>query len=448
MAAARLAVAYFALGSLWIAGTDWLIGRTNASTFHLSQTSKGLIFVAFGSLLIYALNSRWLRERQVTTEDRARLERRLAAVARFEAIGQLTGSIAHDFNNLITAITGNIGAYVSQLGEESPPPELREAQRSADRAADLTRQLLAYGRRQVMRPERVNVNRVVEDMSGLLERLIGARIGVQMELSGDVGAVHVDPGHLEQVVMNLAINARDAMPEGGQLRIRTRSQRITEADARRFPFPILPGDYVGLDVMDDGVGIPPEIQAHIFEPFFTTKPKGVGTGLGLATVYGIVKQSSGYVTVESTPGEGTVFSVLLPRSPDPVVMAEAPAPAAINGTGTETVLVAEDDAAVRSMVMRVLQRRGFAVLEAHDGEEALEVLRGRSARVDLLITDASMPAMSGSQLIDEARSVAPDLRVLLMSGYTEAELNGGVPYMAKPFEPGQLVRRVREVLDT
>ena len=449
-AAWRIALAYLLLGSAWIIGSDRLLLRLGDDGFMLGQTTKGLLFVVLGSILIYVLAARELREKRTTAAERERLERRLAAAARFEAIGQLTGGIAHDFNNLITAISGNIDAYLGHDPPRGRPlDELREARRSADRAAELTRQLLAFGRRQVLRPERVDVNAVILDMEPLLTRLTGPAVETVLELDEGLRAVVVDPGRLEQVVMNLAINARDAMPDGGRLVIRTRNRHVDADTAQGFPFPFVPGDYVRLDVSDTGVGIGEEIQHLIFEPFFTTKPKDVGTGLGLSTVYGIVKQSGGYVTVTSRPGEGSTFHVFLPMTSEAPTTPPEPTPAEEQprATGTETVLVVEDDMAVRSLVMRVLQKRGFAVLEAMDGREALEVLKEAERRIDVLITDAVMPEMTGTELIEAARASHPRMRTLLISGYTEGEFNVGSPYLAKPFTPDQLVTRVREVLD-
>lgn len=451
MPALRIALAYFVLGSVWIVGSDQLLLRLSPDTFVFGQTAKGLLFVTLGAALIYGLAARELRERRSTAAERARLERRLAAAARFEAIGQLTGGIAHDFNNLITAISGNIDSYLAhRTRNEIPVDELREARRSADRAAELTRQLLAFGRRQVLQPERVDVNAVIRDMSALLARLIGDRIRMTLALRDDVRAVVVDPGRLEQVIMNLAINARDAMPDGGELRITTHNIPIDPQAASRFPFPFKAGDYLCLEVADTGMGMDESVQARIFEPFFTTKAKDVGTGLGLATVYGIVKQSGGYITVASEPGQGTAFSVYVPlvdsAAPDRTEPPASP-PVLLAAGGTETVLVVEDDTAVRSLVMRVLERRGFSVLEAMDGREALEVLHAPDTHIDVLITDAVMPEMTGTQLIEEARATHPRVRILLISGYAEADFDIGAPYLAKPFTPDQLVNRVREVLD-
>jgi two-component system, cell cycle sensor histidine kinase and response regulator CckA len=450
MTAWRIVLPYVVLGSAWILGSDWWLARSSPGGFAPGQTVKGLLFVLVSATLIYALASRELRERRKAAEQRLRLERRLAATERFEAIGQLTSGIAHDFNNLLTAIYGNIETCLNQVPEgEAPPPGLVDARESALRGAELTRQLLAVGRSQVMRLEQVDINKVILGMCGLLERLIGPPVRIRAELAGDPWRVLVDPGRLEQVIMNLAINARDAMPEGGELTIRTANHHVSPAEARGFPFPFLPGEYVRLEVTDTGVGMDPETQSRIFEPFFTTKPKDVGTGLGLATVYGIVKQGGGYVTVSSAPDHGATFSIYLPEAEEAEESATpaVPDPPAGRETGTETLLVVEDDPAVRSFATRALRRRGFTVLEAADAPSALRLLRQSNGRIDLLITDASMPGLSGEQLIQQVRSSGSRVRTLLMSGRSEQELGLDVPYLAKPFTGTDLARRVREVLD-
>jgi two-component system, cell cycle sensor histidine kinase and response regulator CckA len=449
MSAWRIVLPYVVLGSLWIVLSDWLLGEIVPGGVAIGQTLKGMLFVLVSTGLIYALVSRELREKRTAAEQRLRLERRLAATERFEAIGQLTSGIAHDFNNLLTAIYGNIETHLNQLAPGESAAALEDARQSALRGADLTRQLLAVGRSQVMRPEQTDINGVILGMCGLLDRLIGPPVRIATELADDAWLVVVDPGRLEQVIMNLAINARDAMPEGGELMIRTANQRVTTAEARRFPFPFLAGDYVRIDVSDTGVGIDPEVQERIFEPFFTTKPKDVGTGLGLATVYGIVKQSGGYVSVDSAPGKGSTFTIYLPEAQE---AGEAPAvdalPAPAGGeTGAETVLVVEDDAAVRSFATRALRRRGFTVMEADGAEEALSMLRSSNGHIDVVITDASMPGMSGVELIEAVRRSGSRARTLLISGHPEQEFAVDVPYLAKPFTGADLGRRVREVLD-
>jgi two-component system, cell cycle sensor histidine kinase and response regulator CckA len=449
LGARRIVVPYLIAGTTWILLSDWLLAGLFPAAFAAGQTLKGLAFVAVTAAVIYIFAERELTEKRQGVEYRLQLERRLAATERFEAMGQLTSGVAHDFNNLLTAISGNIESYLDRSDRpDAPPVELQEARRSAARGAELTRQLLAVGRSQVLSPERVDVNEVIRGMAGLLQSLLGGRVRIETELAADVWTVVVDPGRLEQVVMNLAINARDAMPDGGVLTLRTLNQRIGATEARRFPFPFLPGDYVRLDVRDTGVGIAEEIQAHIFEPFFTTKPKEVGTGLGLATVYGIVKQSGGYITVESTPGAGSAFSVFLPDATNaPAARSLEENAPEVARTGSETILVAEDDAAVRSFAVRALRRGGFEVLEAEKGEDALELLRHRDRPIHLLVTDASMPGMTGKELIEAARAAGFSAPVLLVSGTPERDVYCAVPYLAKPFTAAELGRRVRAILD-
>ncbi len=444
---ARIALAYLTLGAVWVLASEWVLPGLGVPTGG-GRALEGLAFVAASTAVVFFLVFREFGVDRATLEEREAVERRLAAAARFEAIGQLTGGIAHDFNNLITAIAGNLDSYLGRRNGRARSVELEEAKRSTDRAAELTRQLLAFGRRQDLHPERIDVNEVIRDMSSLLHRLIGDRIRITTACDQRLWTVHADPGRVEQVVMNLAINARDAMPDGGELVLRTSNAPIDEEQSRRFPFPFEPGEYVRLDVEDTGVGMDADTQTHIFEPFFTTKPEGEGTGLGLATVYGIVKQSGGYIDVCSVPGDGATFSIFLPRVAERAEAAPAVgAPVEAEGAGSETVLVVEDDAAVRSVVMRVLERRGFAVLEAPDGPEALDVLQHIHGGIDLLIADAVMPEMPGCQLIETARSRYPGLRALLISGYMADDLGSTAPYLAKPFTPSQLVRSVRAALD-
>lgn len=451
MAALRIALIYFVVGILWIAFSDWLLLRWWPAGVVPAQTIKGLAFVALSSVLVLVLARRETRHRENARIDQQQFHQRLAGMERLEAIGRLTAGIAHDFNNLLTAIIGNIETYLGRLREEgvASPPELREARRAADRAAEVTRQLLAFGRQQVLHPRLVDVNRVIGDMGSLLQRLIGDRVRISLQLQEDPWPVHVDPGRLEQVIMNLAINARDAMPEGGELTLATSNVSLRDEDSvARFPFPIEPGDYVALEVIDTGVGMDAETQARIYEPFFTTKPKDVGTGLGLSTVYGIIKQSGGFIAVSSAPRAGTTFEVYLPRAPGKMPTSEpVQVEDAVEVEGTETVLVVEDDEAVRALIGRALRRRGFEVIETTGGQEALDVLRSRNPKIDLLLTDAVMPGMTGVELIEEARGLDGPFRVLLMSGYAEGTLDIDVPYIAKPFSPAELVKRVRDVLD-
>ena len=449
----RIAAAYFGAGCLWILASDWLLGRVGADGPMIGQTAKGLLFVALSSVLIYVLTDQSVRAVRRSEAERERLDQRLRATARLEALGQLTGGIAHDFNNLITAISGNLDLYLTGGSEGAEAQELHEARRSLSRATDLTRQLLSAGRYRVSRPEPVDVSAVLEELANLLHRLIGDHIWIHKDLHDQLPAVMIDPGQLEQVVMNLCINARDAMPSGGVLVLRTGEHRHEEGAPAGLPEPVVEGGSalqrcVVIEVSDSGVGIPDEVRDRIFEPFFTTKPPDVGTGLGLSTVQAIVRQAGGRMEVESSADVGTTFRVLLPASARP---ASVPAEEPVSGRTTmfqssATVVVAEDDPAVRSLVVRVLERRGYSVLAAADGREAFELLRARAPEVDLLLSDSAMPEISGIELIEAARRLRPGLPVLLMSGYAAQELRPGVPYLEKPFAPADLEQRVQQLL--
>jgi PAS domain S-box-containing protein len=386
--------------------------------------------------------------------ERKGLETQLRAAQQMEAVGRLAGGIAHDFNNLITAISGFTELVQSTLDETDPRHEdLLEVQKAASRAASLTAQLLAFGRRQFLQPKVLDLNALVGDIEKLLRRTIGEDIDLVLSVDPGLEAVRADPGQLEQVVVNIAVNARDAMPKGGQLRFVTDMVDVDEAAAQARA-PMAPGRYVRLVITDTGTGMSPEIQQHIFEPFFTTKALTKGTGLGLATVYGIVQQSGGYVRVSSQPGLGTSFEICLPAVKE-AVEASAPAkePTAVTG-GTETVLLAEDDDAVRRLACVALREHGYTVLEARNGEDALRVARSdRQRGIHLLITDVVMPGLSGGELALQLADERPDMRVLYTSGYAEditmrAGLTRGAPLLAKPFLSRDLLRSVRETLDS
>lgn len=449
----RVAVVYAVLGVLWITLTDWLLLQVGPDVARSAQVGKGLLFVLLSASLIFLLVRREFRKRAQLEEEREHLHRRLAASKRLEAIGQLTAGIAHDFNNLLTAINGNLASYIeSSTRPEHEIVELTEAAAAAHRGEMLTRQLLAFGRQQDLRSEPLDLNEVILDLTQLLHRLIGDRIEVVNDLTEDLWVINMDRGPLQQLVMNLALNARDAMPEGGRLTLSTATTTLTEEYARdHFDFSVAPGDYVRLVVEDTGIGMDAETRARIYEPFFTTKAKHVGTGLGMSTVYGVVKQSGGYIDLESAPGKGTRFELFFPRGEGEPVRESSPrseTPAATpprNGTGT--VLVVEDEPSVRSFVVRSLQRYGFTTLECATGAEAVELLRSPGApAVDLLLTDAVMPGMTGPELIDQVHRIHIELRTLLMSGYTRGEVAPGSPYLAKPFTSEELVNRVRQVL--
>jgi PAS domain S-box-containing protein len=384
--------------------------------------------------------------------DRVRLEDQLRQAQKMEAVGRLAGGIAHDFNNVLTSIFG----YTDLLLAESPAgpaqEDLQEIKNAATRAASLTRQLLAFSRKQVLQPAVLSLNAIVADLENMLRRLIGEDVHLRTALAPDLGNALVDPGQMEQVILNLAVNARDAMPTGGRLTIETANAQLddTYAESHR---PVTPGRYVQLTVTDTGVGMTPEVRGQIFQPFFTTKEKGKGTGLGLATVYGIVKQSGGYIWAYSEPGHGATFKIYLPRVDAPAdVRAEAEEGAA-PATGTETVLLAEDDDLLRPLVRGILVKLGYHVLDAPNANAALTVARDHPAAIHLLVTDVVMPGESGRQLARRLAELRPDAKVLYMSGYTDdaivhhGMLEPGLHYLQKPFTPVALARKVRAVLD-
>ncbi len=389
--------------------------------------------------------------------ERLRLEEQLRQGQKMEAVGRLAGGVAHDFNNLLLVIQ-NHGAFVAAALPDDAPvrADLAEVLKAAERAAALTRQLLAFGRQQVLQPRRLDVNRTVADVAGMLRRVIGEDIRLTTELAPAVWPVLADPGQLEQVLMNLAVNARDAMPAGGALRLRTANVVVDAADARARSG-LAPGAYAALTVEDAGVGIAPDVLPRIFEPFYTTKPVGAGTGLGLATVYGIVQQSGGHVDVESTPGRGSRFTVLLPRmrpaaTDDAAPPSPAPVPAA-SPRGAETILVVEDEAPVRLVVRRMLERLGYAVLDAESARDALHLAETATQPIDLVLTDVVMPGQSGRAFAEQLALARPELRVLYMSGYTDDEIlrrglaEPGATFLEKPFTPERLARAVRGALD-
>ena len=385
--------------------------------------------------------------------ERLSLEQQLRQAQKMEAVGRLAGGVAHDFNNILTAITGYADLLLEDLGTtDRRRDDIAEIRKAAERAAGLTRQLLAFSRQQVMQVRVLDLNDVVADTQNMLGRLLGEDIALVTHLDPALGAVKADPGQLEQVIMNLAVNARDAMPGGGKLTIETANAELDDSYVREH-FPARPGSYVMLAVSDTGTGMSDEVQSHLFEPFFTTKEKGKGTGLGLATVYGIVKQSGGYIWVYTEPGHGTTFKIYLPRvAGAPAQRASGPKASPV-GAGTETVLLAEDEAAVRAVARHALERQGYTVLEASSGEAALDLAERHSGRIHLLLTDVIMPGMNGRALALRLSELRPDLRVVYMSGYTEEAitrhgvLEPGLTYVQKPFTPEGLARKVREVLD-
>ena len=388
--------------------------------------------------------------------ERRVLEQQLRQSQKMEAVGRLAGGIAHDFNNLLMVISGYSEFLLERLGPEptlrSPAQEIASA---AERASSLTRQLLAFSRKQMLAPKILDLNSVVTENLKMLTRMIGEDIDLVMVPHASLGAVRADSGQIEQVIMNLAVNARDAMPSGGKLTIETSNVTLDEEHARLHA-PLRPGDYVMLAISDTGQGMDAETQSHIFEPFFTTKgPKG--TGLGLSTVYGIVKQSGGYIWVYSELGKGTTFKVYLPRVPYP---GERVAPAAAVAVethkpepGTETILLVEDEANLRYLARQFLEKQGYRVIEAADGAVAMQIVVAHEGVIHLLLTDVIMPGMNGRELAQRVSEIRPNVKVLYMSGYTEnvigqnGTLDAGIRLLQKPFNLRDLKDKVREVLD-
>jgi two-component system, cell cycle sensor histidine kinase and response regulator CckA len=381
------------------------------------------------------------------------LEDQLRQAQKMEAVGLLAGGVAHDFNNLLTVILGHGDMLLKRLGPADPLRDgLTEIVRAGERASTLTRQLLAFSRRQILLPAVINLNDIVSDLEKMLRRLIREDIDVGLSLDRRIGRVKADPGQIEQVVMNLVVNARDAMPEGGKLTIETRNVELDAAYASRHPY-VVPGPYVMVAVSDTGTGMDLATQARAFEPFFTTKGAGKGTGLGLSTVYGIVKQSGGSIEFYSEIGRGTSFKVYLPRVDDPAqTLARRSDDGQVSG-GSETILLVEDDDAVRALARTILTGYGYCVLEAASGEAALELSDRHAGTIDMAVTDMVMRGRSGSETAQLLRAKRPTVKVLYVSGYTTEAvfrhglLDGTTAFLPKPFTPQSLARKVREVLD-
>jgi PAS domain S-box-containing protein len=393
-------------------------------------------------------------ESQRTEQELQEAQTQLAQAQKMEAVGRLAGGVAHDFNNLLTIISGSCHFLLSALGPAGPlRKEVEEIRQASIRAANLTSQLLAFSRRQVLTLKELNLNDIIHNTEGMLQRLIGEDINLVVALDQDLGHVRVDPAQVEQILMNLVVNARDAMPSGGRLTIETANVELDDTFVRHHAR-VRPGPYVMLAVCDNGKGMDKETQAHIFEPFFTTKGQGKGTGLGLAMVYGSVRQNGGSIFVYSEPGQGTTFKVYLPRVREEAAAASVPAPAPVAlPRGTETVLVVEDEPGVRAVILRTLREQGYTVLEARHGLEALHLGTQPLTKIDLLLTDVVMPQVSGREVAENLTRIHPKLRVLYMSGYTDdAVVRHGILvegnlFLQKPFTPSTLAHKVREVLD-
>ena len=438
---------------LWetiLAGRTWhgeMINRRKDGSLYTEDLAVTPILDASGAITHFVAIKKDMTER-------LQLEAQLRQAQKMDSVGQLASGIAHDFNNLLTVINGTSELLLAQVSPDDPVhADVQEIHRAGERAATLTRQLLAFSRQQILESRVLSLNTVVAGMESLLRRFLGEDIDLVVVPTPGVGGVKADPGQIEQVITNLAVNARDAMPQGGQVTIETQNVTITEDDARQIGVTMPPGSYVRLAVRDSGVGMDEATRAHIFEPFFTTKGPGKGTGLGLSTVYGIVTQSHGFIGVESEVGQGTSFKIYLPRVAE-AAGTDRPAPTVVSGPGTETILLVEDNAGLRKLATRLLAPAGYTVLVAASGEEALRVMERHDAPVHLLLSDVVMPGMSGRQLAERLAQIRPGMKVLYMSGYTSdaivrhGVLEAQVPFLNKPFTAAALLRKVRDVLDS
>ena len=424
-------------------GMDLAARRRDGSEFPVEvslsyvETEEGVFAIAFISDI----------------SQRKRLEEQLLHAQKMEAVGRLAGGVAHDFNNMLTVIAGYNRMILDELSTMDPlRGYAEEILKAADRAAAITNQLLTFSRRQISKPRVMQVNMAIAQTDKMLRRLIGEDIHLHLRLGHEVGNIRADPGHLDQAIVNLVVNARDAMPQGGTLTIETGNVHLDENYVRTH-LGVAPGDFVMVAVSDTGVGMDAETRRRIFEPFFTTKEKGRGTGLGLATVYGIVKQAGGDIWVYSEPGHGSTFKLYFPMVSDPVIEgAESENGEALNTAAQETILLVEDEQAVRELTLRMLQQLGYSILTAEGGEDALRVSKGYEGEISLLLTDVVMPGMSGRQLADALILLRPGLKVLFLSGYTEnavvhhGVLDAGVDFLPKPFSREVLGKKLREIL--
>ena len=440
-------IASAARGETGLKAVELRMGKTGAADERMAElfaspmpSSKG----DGGTAILYLVD---------VSEQKA-LETKFAQSQKMQAVGQLAGGVAHDFNNLLTVIIGNCEFLLMRHQAGDPSfKEINEVHQNALRAAALVSQLLAFSRKQTMQPKALVLGDVIGELAQMLRRLVGEGIALNVERDSDLWTVHADEAQLSNALINLVVNARDAMPSGGTVAIRTVNQTVSKSSALGTAI-MPPGDYVRIEVSDTGSGMSQEIQSKIFDPFFTTKPVGQGTGLGLATVYGIVKQTGGFITVDSEVGKGTIFNIYLPRlnvdtTAAPVEAAAAPAR---DVTGQDTILLVEDEEAVRSFAARALRMRGYNVLEAGGGEEALEIVKSEAHTIHLIITDVVMPSMDGPTMVRHVKQLKPDLRVIFMSGYAEEafrrddQSSQDIHFLPKPFGLKQLAAKVKEVL--
>ena len=437
-----------------VKGFDWEVIRKDGRKLY-GEVSVSLIRSSTGEPVGFRGIARDITERKRAEKEMAALQEQLTQSQKMEAVGRLAGGIAHDFNNLLTVIKGYTQLSLLDLKENNPLWEnIQEIQKATERAANLTRQLLAFSRRQILDPKVLDLNSLLRDTEKMLRRMIGEDIELVTRLSEGLGKVKIDPGQIEQVVLNLAVNARDAMPSGGKLTIETANAQSDEGYALTH-LGLTPGHYVRLSVSDTGVGMSREVQEKAFDPFFTTKEKGKGTGLGLSTVHGIVTQSGGKIWVYSDPGHGTTFKIYFPTIEGELDTLDGRNEPDSSPRGSETVLLVEDESSVRDLANRLLKQQGYRVLEAANGEEALRLAQETAGeRIHLLLTDVVLPQMSGKELADQLKTFRPDLKVLYTSGYTDfavvhhGVLNSGTHFLQKPFSLKTLSQKVREALDT
>ncbi len=404
-----------------------------------------------------ALNKKLKTEilkRKKEAEEREKIQAQLFQSQKMEAIGSLAGGIAHDFNNLLTTIIGNAQLALTEIPRESPLfEEIEEIKKAGDKAVRLTQQLLAFGRKEIRKPEVLNLNHTITDMEKMLRRLLREDIEFQTILEPNLHNINIDPAQIDQVIMNLVVNAKDAMPDGGKLTIETGNVELDRGFFQRHGVSGKSGQYVMLAVSDTGVGMDKKLLERIFEPFFTTKERGIGTGLGLSTVHGIVNQNGGHIWAYSEPGRGTTMKVYLPKAEETGTSRSREKSVAEDLSGSETVLLAEDDDNVRSFAKRVLLKYGYKVLESKNGEEAIKASREFDGKIDLLLTDVVMPGMKGKDIAERLKSEGRDLKVLFMSGYTHNIImdHGIMPkdidFIEKPFSPVTLARKIREILN-
>ena len=436
-----------------LAGRSWhseMINRRKDGSLYTEDKSVTPILDASGASTHFVAIGKDMTER-------LQLEAQFRQAQKMESVGQLASGIAHDFNNLLTVINGWAEVVLAQVSHDDPVhANVQEIHRAGERAATLTRQLLAFSRQQILEPRVLNFNTVVVGMEGLLRRLLDEDIDLVIVPTPGVGNVKADFGQIEQVITNLAVNARDAMPQGGRLTIEVQSVTADEDYARQLGVTSVTmpsGSYVLLAVSDSGTGMDAATCTRIFEPFFTTKGPGKGTGLGLSTVYGIVKQSHGFIWVYSEVGQGTSFKIYLPQVTE-AAGTDRPGPTVVSSSGTETILLVEDNAALRKLATHLLAPAGYTVLGAATGEEALRLVERHEAPVHLLLSDVVMPGMSGRELAEQLAQTRPGMKVLYMSGYTSdtivrhGVLEAQVPFLNKPFTGAALLQKVREVLDS